>query len=122
MGMSKITLISTVLFLVVIILITFQAVFNASPIVIGKYFSAVGVTVGVAPNPFNTLAQQLKEKEFALADREKELQQEEAALGEKIDKKFATQNKNFLYLLTIGGILVTLILFNFYFDRRHRSG
>ena len=106
-------------------MITFQAVFNASPIVIGKYFiaqvgSAVGVTVGVAPNPFNTLAQQLKEKELALADREKELQQEEAAFGKKIDKKLATQNKIFLYLLIVGGILALLVLLNFYLDYRRR--
>jgi len=124
--MSRTTRVLAIFFLLTVLAIISQAVFNASPMAIGKYFiaqlgSGIGITTSVPPNPFNTLAQQLKEKELALLDKEKELQQEEAALGEKIDKELATQNKNFLYLLIIGGILLTLILFNFYFDYKRRS-
>ena len=124
--MSRTTKVLTTFFLLIVVAVISQSVFNANPVTIGKYFiaqigSSVGIMTSVPPNPFNTLAQQLKEKELALLDKERELAQEEAALGKKIDKELATQNKILLYLSIIGGILLILILFNFYFDYKRRS-
>lgn len=100
-------------------------VFNAGPVATGKYLaaqvgSAIGVTVSIPPNPFSTLAQQLKEKEFVLSDKEQELQQKEAALKTQSNQEQNAQNKILLSLFVLGGILLSLILLNFYLDYRRK--
>ena len=125
--MPKITLASLTLLVIIAMLVSMQAVFDASPATIGKYFvaqlgSVIGVTVNVPPNPFNTLAQQLEEKELALGEREKELQQKEVLFQEETSKERSGQNKLLLFLLALGGTLLVLISVNFYFDYRRRSG
>lgn len=123
--MSKTNIALLTPFLVILAFIFFQVAFDASPMAIGRYLvaqvgSAIGVTVSVPPNPFNTLAQQLKEKESALSDREKKLQAKESALETEINKGQSNQNKTLIYLAAVGGILLALILANFYFDYRRR--
>lgn len=123
--MFKTSRVLTIFFLLIAAAIIYQAIFNANPVSVGRYLlaqigSSVGIVVSVPPNPFNILAQQLKEKELALADRENELRQGEIAVTNKIASDLATQNRIFIYLLIIGGILLLLILFNFYLDYRRK--
>jgi hypothetical protein len=54
--------------------------FRVNPVDITKYLAAqvgssMGVSVSVSENPFNTLAQQLEEKEAQLQEREKALEE-----------------------------------------------
>ncbi len=76
--------------------------------------AVVGVTTSVEPNQYNTLAEQLKNKEEALAQRERGLQASESktiASSQKTDRLLQ-------YLLGISGVLLILILLNFLLDWR----
>lgn len=80
--------------------------------------AVVGVFAGVAENPYNSLAQQLQEKEDELAARE-------AALA---TKELSNESTNSLFgslggwSLFVSSILLILLLVNFYFDiRRSRQ-
>lgn len=91
--------------------------FDISPAAISQYLfaqvgSAIGMSTAVPPNPFNTLSRQLEEKEKALLEKEAGLAEKEELLAEKTD------GKN--HLLIGGGILLILILLNFYLDYRRR--
>lgn len=119
--MSKTTAALIGVFSLIVILILLQSIFHLSPATFEKYFMAqIGVTVGVLPNSFNTLAQQLSEKESTLSAKEQEIQQKEIALREKEEEK--TQESRILfYLSVVGGILFILVLLNFYLDYRRRT-
>lgn len=121
--MNKITVILIILFLIVGAFAFMQGVFKASPLAVGHYLvaqvgSGIGVTVSIPPNPFNTLAQQLKEKEEYLLKKEAGLQQKELALEEQLDKTQNNQSRTFVYLLLTAGILLVLIFLNLYLYRR----
>lgn len=71
----------------------------------------------VAPNEYNTLAQQFSEKDRQLTTREQELLLREQALDAKYQAEILASKRTTLY--TIGGatlVLVLLIFANFYFD------
>lgn len=124
--MSKITFVFIALFLIILPLIVFQVALNVSPIAIGQYFiaqigSGIGVSVSVPPNPFNALAQQLQEKEETLLEKEINLVERENLLTERIEEGRNKNDKTLNYLSIIGGVLLTLILLNFYFDYRRRN-
>lgn len=113
-----------ILFLGIIIAsLIFQYITDINPLSIGKYFvyqlvSVIGVSVSVPPNPFNTLAQQLNEKENTLIQKEKELQEKESIIAEG---KESRQNRTILYAAGGGGILLALVLLNFYLDYRRKK-
>ena len=93
----------------------------APPTVVAKSASAmlgsatVGMSAAVDENPFNTLAQQLVEKERELQGRESVLDQREALLLVR-EAPFA------IYSFVLGLIVSLLVLVNFYFDwRRERK-
>ncbi len=80
--------------------------------------TAVGATAGVDPNPINTLAQQLKEKETSLDQREQVLSQ----IEERIVAK--NSSNNMIAFMSLGGSLLLFLLvgLNFYLDtKRHRD-
>lgn len=112
------------LFIIVAVLIFTQILFKRDPVVIGRYLitqiaSGIGITVSVPQNPFNTLAQELQKKEASLLEKEEELRQRESELREKAVEEEFRRNRAFLiYLLAAGGVLLGLILLNFYFDHR----
>jgi len=123
--MHKTPLLLLLLFLIVTVLVSMQVVFKANPIDISRYFiaqiaSSIGVTVGVPSNPFNTLAQQLQEKESVLIEKEKEIKQKEIALQEQTKGESAGQKRTLLYILFGGALLLSLIALNFYLDYRRR--
>jgi hypothetical protein len=78
--------------------------------------ASVGMTAAVDENPFNTLAQQLVNKERELQARESSLDQREYVLD-------AREAPLALYSLILGLSVCLLVLFNFYFDwrRAHRT-
>ena len=78
----------------------------------GEAGANVGVSVGVLPNPYNTLAQQLQDKENDLTKREADLSKKEEGSNK--------QDKTLIYALIGGGVLLLLILLNFYFDYRRK--
>ena len=106
----------TPLFVVVVVLVLFRiSIVGENPL--SQLGTAVGVTVAIAPNPYNTLAEQLKQKEIALQEREQTIQEAESEAQIKSQKGDRTLS----YLLGVGGILLILILANFYLDwRRER--
>ena len=116
--MYKKNIILIILFLVIAASFVFRVGFNTDTLTVSRYFvaqvgSAIGVSVNIMPNPFNTLAQQLAEKEEEL------LQRETLLLAEQEGK---TQGGIVLYLsLAIGAVLLFLILLNFYLDYRKRN-
>ncbi len=90
----------------------FSYLLKTTPAVLLKYLlaqasPAVGVQIKVPENPYNTLAQQLKEKEITLQEREKILAQKEALITSTV--------------FSLIGFLFVLIILNFYFDWRHRK-
>ncbi len=116
----------TILFLATAAMIIFQLAFKVSPIYMGGYLvaqvgSAIGINVSVPPNPFNTLAEQLKNKEISLLERERELAQREKQLKENNQSGAVSANNNLILLLTVAGALFALILTNFYLDWRRRN-
>jgi hypothetical protein len=74
---------------------------------------AVGVATEVKPNPYNTLAQQLADKEAELAEREELIVSREQALTAAAEPSAVP-----LYLLGLGVLVLVLIGLNFYWDWR----
>lgn len=73
----------------------------------------VSLTASVFPNNYNTLAQQLRQKEDALSGKENELRIKELSLQNTITKE---RNKLLFYFGAGGAILFLLIIYNFYLD------
>lgn len=73
--------------------------------------ASVGMNAAVDENPFNTLAQQLVNKERELQAREGVLDQREYVLD-------AREAPMAFYSLLLGLAVCLLVLFNFYFDWR----
>jgi cytochrome c biogenesis protein ResB len=120
--MSKGTAVSVLLFCIIAILIYLQVSLRASPTAVVRYLasqaqSAIGMNASVPANPINTLAKQLNERKEGILEKEKELDQREEIIQGQIRKE---QEKTLVYLLATGGVLLFLIVLNFYFDYRRR--
>ena len=82
----------------------------------------VGVVVGVAPNPYNTLNDQLDQKQLAIDQEQADLAAREAALAS------TTQNSSAMpsaYTWSLGiavVVLALLVILNFYLDWRRERG
>lgn len=76
--------------------------------------AAIGVSLGVEPNPYNTLAAELQQMETDLNDRERRILALESDL--RASRAFET------YLsfgsLALSAFLFMLVGFNFYLDRK----
>lgn len=72
--------------------------------------AAVGMTVGVPENPYNSLALQLKLKEDELARREAALATPESKSDTFVSQPFAVLS------MCVSLVLFVLLLLNFYFD------
>ena len=81
--------------------------------------AGVGASVGVEPNEFNTLAQQLTEKEEELDERENQV-----VIREREVQTRSVENRDYtslVYTTIVGLILLGLILLNFLLDIRRRK-
>lgn len=75
--------------------------------------AVVGISTGVAPNPYNTLAAQLDSKQQELDERESRLERlESKAIEREQDAQWA------FYSLVASALLFLLVAANFYFDAR----
>lgn len=105
-----------------VIIFMFLMILGLNPINISSFIGAsfgkaVGLSVGVAENPYNKVAAQLKEKEAALDQRENELEEREQALSTPVGPQ-----KNLLYIVFFGIIILFILLvFNFYFDYKRNK-
>lgn len=109
------------LFALIVVIFFFEL--GLSPVDISKFVGskvglAVGMSVGVAENPFNKLALQLEEKEKKLEQKEVELSLKEKELNKE---KFFDNDK--LLLFSAGGIIILFILIsvNFYLDYKRKN-
>ena len=98
--------------------------YEVNPLAVVRYFlatagSTVGVSLGVPENPFNTLAQQLKEKETRLENREYVLDEREGELEER--SLFLPSEIILNLILGMMIMLLSLISLNFYFDHKDRN-
>lgn len=105
-------------------LVLLQAVFDANLLWVGNYFLAqvtTGISATVPPNPINTLAQQLKEKELQLKSKEeiidrRELFLEQKLMAELTEKEKESRRNIMIFLGAVSCALLSLILLNFYLD------
>lgn len=106
--------------LALILIFCFSWIFySAEPIEIVKYLLAqagagVGMSISVPENPFNTLAQQLQEKEAGLEKREE-------AVAEVLEKSERDGKIILTLILSLTTVLFFLILLNFYLDYQSRK-
>ena len=78
--------------------------------------ATIGTSAAVEPNSYNSLAQQLTDKETELASREKNLAQQE----NRVPQSMPTNLSLYSFLMSL--LLAILVGVNFYFDwRRGRS-
>ena len=81
--------------------------------------AGVGVSVAVAPNPYNTLAQQLSNKEAQLNQQSAFLAAQEQTINSSAPT--APANRYGFYSLCVSMALFVLVAINFYFDIRRRD-
>jgi predicted PurR-regulated permease PerM len=80
--------------------------------------NVVGITASIPVNKYNTLAQQLDEKEQALKAREKEIAEREIYIGALSYSSQIAQNKITVFGIGFSLLLFILISINFYLDWR----
>lgn len=79
----------------------------------------VGVSLGIPPNPYNSLNDQLNQKSAYLDERQAYLDAEQAALASSTAAANSPAGNPFLLYLTVAVIgLAVLVILNFYFDWR----
>jgi hypothetical protein len=108
------------IFFFALILVSSLYSLGLNPVDIGKFIGAkagkavgVSMSTSVPPNPFNTLAMQLEQKERLLDEREQMLAQQEAG---------PVSQRGLIYLLLSGIVVLSvLIILNFYLDYRRRN-
>ncbi len=94
-----------------------SAILRTSPSAVSRYLTAqfsTAVGASVPKNPFNSLVQQFQERELALSEKEKELQQKDAALQGQANER--QNNQNWLLI-----VLLILVSLNFFLDYRGRK-
>ncbi|MBU4422132.1 hypothetical protein KKB41_04255 [Patescibacteria group bacterium] len=118
--MKKLQILLTTIFIVVV-LCFMQAYFGFGPLdgfLKTRAEDRISMTASVFPNPVNTIAQQLQDKELGLLAKESQLAQKEGAIDERIAKE---RNQILFYLAIAGGALFSMISFNFYLDFKRRK-
>lgn len=88
---------------------------SAPAIYFGQLGNAVGISVGVGENQYNTIAQQLDEWGRELSDREKEISERELLLSNARESGNTTSD---IFIMAIGLLLLVLIVMNFVLDWR----
>jgi hypothetical protein len=79
--------------------------------------NVVGMTAGVAPNSYNSLAQEFDRREAELLDKELEIAaREESLKNEYLETLAASNRRTVLVLSSVIALLVILIGTNFYLD------
>jgi len=79
---------------------------------------SIGITAGVPENDYNKLAQALKEKDKALTERERNLAKTEMTV---LNAQRENNTRLVWLIMAIGFVLLSLILINFYLDKKRRT-
>jgi predicted PurR-regulated permease PerM len=82
-----------------------------------RLVAQVGITVGVAPNPYNTLNDQLAQKQDQLNQEASDLAAQEEAMASTTAQAAPTPAIVW-YLVAAIIVILLLVLLNFYFDWR----
>jgi hypothetical protein len=89
----------------------------------GYLANVIGVSASVPPNPENTVAAQLAQKEKELNARDQALSAREQAILSELDAQAkAREEKVYVYLFLITVLLFGLLAVNFYLDHKRRAG
>lgn len=83
--------------------------------------NAVGVSIGVEENRYNTVAKQLEQRAEELDSREMTLLDLERQVVERISEERRSERRIFLYVSIVGLTMLSLLLANFYFDIKWRK-
>ena len=110
--------VSTFLFIVIVGLIFSEVNFQVAPLAIGQYLtaeigSAIGASASVPPNPYNTLAKQLHDRELALDQREQLIANKESSSANQKDTLIL------LYMAAAG--LLVFVSIHIYIDHRRKN-
>ncbi len=96
---------------------------HVNPVFFGRTLLAqVGLSVGVLPNPYNTLDAQLNQKQAYLNEEQSYLNAQEAALASTSAAASPLTSPLGWYLLAAIFALFVLVVLNFYFDLRRSRG
>jgi hypothetical protein len=82
----------------------------------------VGVVVGVAPNPYNTLNDQLNQRQLAIEQEQADLAAREAAFASSTQDGRAVPPAYAWYFGMAVVVLALLVILNFYLDWRRETG
>lgn len=107
-------------FLVLGVLFFVLTVSHVEPFFFGETLLAdVGLSVGVAPNPYNTLDEQLAQKEAYLDEEQSYMNSEQAALASSSALAISPTGTPYLLYLALAVVLLAVLVFlNFYLDWR----
>lgn len=112
----------TAWFLIVFLGASFSLVFIGAPEVMppSRLLAQVGVVVGIAPNPYNTLNDQLQQEQTQLNQQAADLAAREAAFASNTASGSASSSASpaVWYLAIAVAIMAVLVILNFYFDWR----
>jgi hypothetical protein len=84
-----------------------------------KFLAQIGVVVGIAPNPYNTLNDQLQQEKTQLDKQSADLAAREAAFASSTDATGTTTLPPNQYLAIAIVIVGLLVLLNFYLEWRY---
>ena len=83
-----------------------------------SFLAQVGIVVGVAPNPYNTLNDQLNQKQAQLDQQAADLAAQEAAFASSTAAAAAAPSPAVGYLAAAIAVVALLVILNFYLDWR----
>jgi len=88
----------------------------------GKLLAQVGLVVGVAPNPYNTLNDQLQQQQAQLNQQAADLAAREAAFASSTNAAETASSPTTWYLMIAVIVIGFLVCLNFYLDYRRSKG
>ena len=105
-------------FIIFVLVLSFFVASDTGNRTLRQLGSVIGLYASVEPNEYNTLAQQLEEQKAELDKQKLQIEQEKAQLQqEKEDNNDIT----IIYVTSIGGLLLVLVLLNYFLDWRRRK-
>jgi uncharacterized membrane protein YwaF len=114
---------TALLLIILVAVLSFVAVGARAPRSPFQFLLAqVGIVVGVAPNPYNTLDDQLNQERTQLNQQASDLAAQEAAFASSTAAANAVASPAAWYLAVAIAVVALLVVLNFYLDwRRSRS-
>lgn len=105
-------------FIIFVFTLSFFAASDMGNRTLRQLGSVIGLYASVEPNEYNTLAQQLEEQKTELDKQKLQIEQEKAQLQQERED---SSDMAIVYITSIGALLLTLVLFNYFLDWRRRK-